>query len=724
VNCFCERDESVYTAGAGTSGIPSHCGTPLYPLWSFAPTADVPVIVHITGFGSTDAVYNDARRSPGQWSRDMHQRPAGPIDSSAVSAMPDDLQALRAVVEGTAAGVGQEFFRSLVRHVAAAVGVPYAAVCEFDTPPQGRVLAVWERDHVAEDLSFEFTTSPAAGVLQGRLVHFPTGVLQHFPRAAFLAARNIDGYMAVPVQAGDGTVLGLISVFDARPMPEEPRRLFILRIFAARAAAELLRLRAERQLRESEARYRDLFDNAPNAYWIIGTDGRILHANRRAAELLGRPLDEVIGTTTPSFGADVPEGKARILEVRRKHLAGESVSGWELELRRKDGQPAWIKVWMEPGRAEDGTILAARAFGLDITDRVLAERDRARLELQNLYLQEEIKAEHNFEQIGGRSPALAKVLGEVGRVAPTDATVLITGETGTGKELIARAVHSASRRKDKPLIKVNCAALPAGLVESELFGHEKGAFSGAVARRLGRFELADGGTLFLDEVGELPLDAQAKLLRALQEREFDRVGGTAPVKVDVRVIAATNRDLTAEIREKRFREDLHYRLNVFPVRLPPLRERPDDIPLLVHFLLAKFVPRVGRRLDGVTRETMQRLQEYPWPGNVRELENVLERAVILATGPTLDIGADLLPGQARPPAERPGAADALAGPTAPAGDRPPSSLETVERDHIVAILRQTNWLITGPRGAAKVLGLHANTLRNRMKKLGIARPVA
>jgi transcriptional regulator with GAF, ATPase, and Fis domain len=305
--------------------------------------------------------------------------------------------------------------------------------------------------------------------------------------------------------------------------------------------------------------------------------------------------------------------------------------------------------------------------------------------------------------------------------------VLVTGDTGTGKELIARAIHSASKRKDKPLIKVNCAALPAGLVESELFGHEKGAFSGAIVRRLGRFELADSGTLFLDEVGELPPEAQVKLLRALQEREFDRIGGSAPVQVDVRVIAATNRDLLREVQEKRFREDLYYRLNVFPVRLPPLRERGDDIPLLVHFLLNKFAPRVGKRLDGVSRGTMQRLQEYPWPGNIRELENVLERAVILATGSTLEVAPDLLPAPAKtgPTEERLQPETPSELPVAPTAQRatgqPLLPLEAVERDYIVTVLRHTNWVITGPRGAATVLGLNASTLRSRIKKLGISR---
>jgi transcriptional regulator with GAF, ATPase, and Fis domain len=324
-----------------------------------------------------------------------------------------------------------------------------------------------------------------------------------------------------------------------------------------------------------------------------------------------------------------------------------------------------------------------------------------------------------FEEIVGRSPALLAVLANVSRVALTDASVLVTGETGTGKELIARAIHFSGRRKDRPLIKVNCAALPDGLVESELFGHEKGAFSGAVSKRLGRFELADGGTIFLDEIGELPREAQAKLLRVLQEREFDRVGGTAPVKVDVRVIAATNRNPLQMVREKTFREDLYFRLNVFPIHLPPLRQRRDDIPLLVRFLVRKFAQRINKHLDGVSEQTMHRLREYSWPGNIRELENVLERAVILAAGPILDITPDLLPTQADATrAESRGATDS-AEPHPPVGPQP--TLEAVERDYILSVLRQTNWVITGPRGAARILGLHPSTLSNRLKKLGITR---
>jgi PAS domain S-box-containing protein len=482
-------------------------------------------------------------------------------------------------------------------------------------------------------------------------------------------------------------------------------------------------------LRESDARHRDLYENAPNAYLIVDADGRILGVNRRVTDLLGYSAGEMAGAAVHSFMADTPAGKSRSLEVSRRLLAGEAVAGWELELRHKDGSPLWIKLWLEPSRGADGAVGAGRAFFVDITERVLADQ-RTRLHAQTLYLQEEIKAHYDFEQIVGRSPALLEVLANVSRVAVTDASVLVTGETGTGKELIARAIHFSSRRKDKPLIKVNCAALPDGLVESELFGHERGAFSGAVAKRLGRFELADGGSIFLDEIGELPKEAQAKLLRVLQEREFDRVGGTVPIRVDVRVIAATNRNPLQMVREKTFREDLYFRLNVFPIHLPPLRERRDDIPLLVQFLVRKFAKQIGKRLEGVAAQTMQRLEEYSWPGNIRELENVLERAVILAAGPILDIAPDLLPTSAagstraegRGGKEETEPSSPLPSPASrPGSAQPMPTLEAVERDYILTVLQQTNWVIAGPHGAAKILGLHSSTLSHRMKKLGITR---
>ncbi len=331
-----------------------------------------------------------------------------------------------------------------------------------------------------------------------------------------------------------------------------------------------------------------------------------------------------------------------------------------------------------------------------------------RLEAENVYLQEEIQTQHNFSEIVGNTPALRHVLLQVERVAATATTVLITGETGTGKEIIARALHSRSTRRERPLVKVNCGAIPAGLVESELFGHVKGAFTGALQRRIGRFELADGGSIFLDEVGELPLDVQVKLLRVLQEQEFEPVGAARPVHVNVRVIAATNRDLEAMVKAGTFRADLFYRLNVFPIHVPPLRERREDIPLLVAFFLMSVSKKLGKPLEAFTASSLERMRSYDWPGNVRELQNVVERAAILAQGPVVDLHPELLP-------HVPAPAAAVVTPDALL------TLEDMERQHILRVVRQTNWTIEGRKGAAVILGLHPNTLRSRMKKLGIAR---
>jgi formate hydrogenlyase transcriptional activator len=348
---------------------------------------------------------------------------------------------------------------------------------------------------------------------------------------------------------------------------------------------------------------------------------------------------------------------------------------------------------------------------------------KARLEKENVYLQEEIRTEHNFEEIVGNSPALLAVLHKVEQVAPTDSTVLISGETGTGKELIARAIHNRSARKDRPLVKVNCSAISAGLVESELFGHVKGAFTGALDRRSGRFELADGGTIFLDEVGELPLETQVKLLRVLQEREFEPVGSSQPVHVNVRVIAATNRNLEESIKTGSFRDDLFYRLNVFPVELPPLRERRSDISKLATFFVFHYSKKLGKNIEGISQDTMDRISGYSWPGNVRELQNIIERAVILCQQPILELKSDLAPISARGvlPQAPEGLSEAEVAPYSTSAPPALSTLKEMERGHIMAVLKQTGGVVEGPNGAAKILNLHPNTLRHRMSKLGIKR---
>jgi formate hydrogenlyase transcriptional activator len=349
-------------------------------------------------------------------------------------------------------------------------------------------------------------------------------------------------------------------------------------------------------------------------------------------------------------------------------------------------------------------ILAQQA-AISVRDAQLLEENkqlRDRLVVENTYLQEEIQSGGGLTEIVGEHASLRSLLREIRQVAATDSTVLLLGETGTGKELIARAVHQMSARKERPLIKVNCGAIAPGVVESELFGHERGAFTGALQRRVGRFELANHGTIFLDEIGELPLDTQTRLLRVLQEQEFERVGGSTPIRVDVRVIAATNRNLEEEVRAGRFRSDLYYRLNVFPARVPPLRERVSDIPHLARHFIAQYRRKLGKPLEGISREGIERLERYAWPGNIRELQNVIERACVLARGPVVQIPEELESGSR--------------------GDSPPIKLERLEdaeRRHIQRALTATGGRVHGPEGAAQILGINPSTLRSRMEKLGL-----
>jgi PAS domain S-box-containing protein len=507
-------------------------------------------------------------------------------------------ETFRAIVVGTASATGSDFFPSLVRQLAEALQVRYAFITECDDQQHARCLAFWKGDGFGENFEFDIADTPCMKVLNGEVCHYQQGIQSLFPKDTGLADWKAESYLGVPMTDVSQRVIGHIAILDDKPMARNPRAIDLVKIFAARAAAELKRQRAEAELKTALKQVQDL---------------------------------------------------------------------------------------------------------------------QKKLEAENVYLREEIRSEHNFDEMVGSSPALLELLSKIERVAPTDSTVLIHGETGTGKELIARALHSRSRRKDHPLVKVNCGAIPAGLVESELFGHVKGAFTGALERRTGRFELANGGTLFLDEVGELPLDTQVKLLRVLQEQEFEPVGSGRTIKVDVRILAASNRDLQQEVNAGRFRSDLFYRLNVLPLTVPPLRDRRSDIPHLVLFFLGRFSKKCGKQIEGASKETMDLLLRYPWPGNIRELQNVIERGVALCAGRVLHLGPDLLPVE--------GQQSSSAGPgQADNGESNLLSLEEVEKRHISSVLKQTQGIIDGPKGAAKILGLHPNTLRSRMKKIGVSRP--
>ena len=457
--------------------------------------------------------------------------------------------------------------------------------------------------------------------------------------------------------------------------------------------------RAQMKLRQDEEEYRQIIDAIPQHIVALSPAGKVLYANKSLLEYSGIRVDDPGQGTSRFF---CPDDLERIEDERRRGL--EAGMPFELEARgrRHDGQYRWQLIKYKPLRDEEGRVVRWYATGTDIDDRKRAEEQ---IKNENQALRDEISSASMFEEIVGLSKAIKTVVQEVARVAPTDSTVLITGETGTGKELVARAIHKRSARSARPFVAVNCAAVPVSLIASELFGHERGAFTGALQRRQGKFELADGGTIFLDEVGELPSDTQVALLRVLQEREFERVGGSRPIRVDVRVIAATNRDLQAAIAERAFRSDLFYRLNVFPVEMPPLRERPTDIPLLVEYFVHRFSKRAGKRITGISNNTLDLLQSYPWPGNIRELQNVIERAVIVSDGERLTVDSRWLAGRStQSPASK-----------QPLGD----ALVARERAMIEAALAETKGRVSGPSGAAAKLGIPRSTLESKIRSLGL-----
>jgi formate hydrogenlyase transcriptional activator len=633
---------------------------------------------------------------------------------------------LRAIAEGVEAETADRFFSSLARHLALALEVQYAFVSHLsDDGTRFKILALWERDHFGPNLEIPLTGTPCESVLHGESAHYSTDLCARFPDDRVLAEWGAQSYCGVPVLDAKGGIFGHVAILDDKPMPDGSRGIAVMRIFATRVRAEVERLRMEGFLREanqqlaqterenarlaeSEKEYRTILDAIPLLITALTPDGHYVYANQAVIDYSGLKREDL----KEYFRSRVfhPDDIERVRAARRRGLAEGVPFQIEQRAGRKDGQYRWYLVQYRPVHDEHGKLVRWYATGTDIDDQKQVE---LRLVDQNAYLLDELRTEQNFGDMVGGSSGLRKVMRQVQLVAPTDATVLITGESGTGKELIARAIHDQGSRSDRSQIKLNCSAVPEGLFESEFFGHVRGAFTGALKDKPGRFELADGGTLFLDEIGEVPLAMQAKLLRVLQEQELERVGDTRTRKVNVRVIAASNRDLKKEVEEGRFREDLFYRLGVFPIEVPPLRERRDDIaPLVAHFV-RQSARRMNRPEPQISKSALDQLADYHWPGNVRELQNTVERAIILwREGPlTFDLPA---PRPQEHIVEQPNSDVKVRLPTRDEAKR-------LEREAIINALKQTNGIVSGPSGAARLLGLKPSTVASRISALGIKR---
>ena len=635
------------------------------------------------------------------------------------SAKVDEAAALRLVVEGTVSETGGEFFRALVRNLARALDTTGAWVTEwFPETRKLRARAMWLDGNYVDHFEYAIAGTPCEAVVEKRgLVHIPERLLELYPGDADLVPTGATSYLGMPLLDIEGRVMGHLAVLDNKPMPADARMISLFEIFAARASAEHRRLKVEEEVRESEEQLSLLLATAMDAVLVLDGRMRIVRANPASERLFGCTQEDLVGEELGDFL--VQESVALVEKFAR--LAASGPAGkpqlWVPQsfiARRWDHSvfPAEATLSRFERRQEVFYTLILR----NTDERPEAERQIQLLTQEADYLREAVRDVPGYGDLLGRSDAMRSVFEAIGKVAKTGSTVLITGETGTGKELVARAIHRASDRADKPLVLVNCAAIPANLIESEFFGHERGAFTGALSRREGRFSSAHEGTIFLDEIGELPLELQAKLLRVLQDGEFAPLGAARTRKVDVRVIAATNRDLKQMAAEGKFREDLYFRLHVFPIHIPPLRERGRDVEHLAAAFTQRFGRRMGKRIAPLSAEQLQLLRTYDWPGNVRELQNVIERAIILASGSELPLERALSGCRA---ADAP-SASSLTGP--PDRVLTAREREALEESNIRKALLACGGKVSGENGAARLLGIPPTTLGSRMKALGLERP--
>jgi PAS domain S-box-containing protein len=620
---------------------------------------------------------------------------------------------LKKIVEGTSDQTGEKFFRLLVKNLAESLDVHGVWVTEYLRDKNRlRAIAFWLENHFVDEYEYDVPGTPCEPVLENEgICHVPDNVISLFPGDPDLPSLGAVSYMGVALRDEQGILMGHLALLDNKPMAEIPEAFAIFRIFASRAAAEMRRMYHEKVIIENEAKLSRLINGTREALIEINEHLIITQANHTALKTFMVDDKEFIGKQVSKF-FDAESFRKIIGHITRA-------------FNKNDMFPSSLITGNLTCLKSDGKIFPAEAtisgycfnnhnyhalFLRNIEDRRRTENELRKLTTESVMLREKVNA-YNLNDIIGESPVMKAALKAIEQVAPMDSTVLIRGETGTGKELFAQAIHRASSRKNKAMITLNCAALPSELVESELFGHVKGAFTGASQTREGRFALADGSTIFLDEIGELPLNLQAKLLRVLQEGEFEPVGSSRSQKVNVRVIAATNRNLEEEIALGKFRQDLYYRLNVFPIYVPPLRERNNDIVILAEAFLNKFAMRSAVAIKPLDETSKQKLKTYDWPGNVRELQNVMERSIITSQNGIINLDTLL-----------PSAAGMLKDKSLPEGKvlTEPEMVE-IEKQNIIRALETANWKISGNDGAAKMLQVPPTTLSSRLSKLGITR---